>query len=224
VARVQYLAGEVSVSSGGTDHWTAAVLNSALSSNTHVWTDKNSWAELNVGGAFIRMNSETSLTLMYLSRSTVQLQVNQGTASLTVEGLLPGEIYEVDTLNGALTVMKSGVYTVGVNPTAGQTQVTVRQGSITATGQGSAVTVNSNQQVLFVNGYTLQHTAQKAPAPDGFEDWVNVRNQRLGIPRHGPYFAVGVGGFAPWGMVAVGGPVVPPPMYPPLAWPYPYPH
>ncbi len=226
-ARVQYLLGEVSVSSGGTDHWTAAVLNSSLTSNTHVWTDNNSRAELNVGGAFIRMNSEASLTLTYLSRSTVQLQVNQGTVSLTVEHLLAGEIYEMDTLNGALTVMKSGVYSIGVNPVAGQTLVTVRQGSITATGQGSAVSINSDQQVQFNNGYSLQHTAQKAPPPDGFDDWVNVRNQRLGIPHHRPYFAVGVGGFGPWGMVAVHGPIGAPPLAQSTApvWvPYPFGH
>ncbi len=99
---MQYLLGEVSIASNGTNQWVAAALNLSLTINTDIWADKNSRAELNVGDGFIRLNSETSVTLTNVSRSTVQFRVNQGSVSLTVQRLMSGEIYEIDTPNGTL--------------------------------------------------------------------------------------------------------------------------
>ena len=209
-AILQYMSGEVSVAPSASNQWTAARLNQPLTPSEYVWTSTNSRAEINVGGAFIRMNSEASLTIVALSPSNVQVSVNQGEVSLTVLRLLPGEIYEIDTPNATLTATKSGVYRVEVKPTEERTLVTTRKGSIVATGRGPAVTINSGQQVSFLNGNSLQHTAQKAPPPDGFEDWASVRNKRLGASR--PPFGVVVGfGSYPYGAVAVPGP--PPPPY-----------
>src|SRR5271165_1485374 len=145
--RVQYVSGQVSVAPQQTNEWTAARLNQPLRAGQHIWTDKDSRVEINVGDGFIRMNSEASVTLMAVNRSTVQIGVNQGEVSVTVARLLPGEIYEVDTPNATLTATKAGVYSVEVRPTEDRTIVTTRKGSIVATGRGSAVTVKSGQQV-----------------------------------------------------------------------------
>jgi len=198
-ARVQYLSGDVSVAPSSTNQWTPARLNQSLPPSEYVWTGVNSRAEINVGSGLIRMNSEASVTLTALSRSSVQVGVNQGEVSLTVLGLMPGEIYELDTPNATLTVTKPGVYRVEVKPTEDLTTVTTRRGSIVATGSGNAVTVGSGQQVSFRGGNSLQHTAQKAPPPDGFEDWANVRDKRLGYPRPVPFgVVVGYGPYGPW--------------------------
>ncbi len=209
-AVLQYISGEVSVAPSATNQWTAARLNQLLTPSEYVWTATNSRAEINLGDGFIRMNSEASLTVVALSPSSVQVSVNQGEVSLTVFRLPPGEIYEIDTPNAILTVTKTGVYRVEVKPAEEKTLVTTRKGSIVATGRGPAVTISSGQQVTFLGGNSLQHTAQKAPPPDGFEDWASVRDKRLGASR--PPFGVVVG-YGPWpyGAVAVPGP--PPPPY-----------
>jgi len=209
-ALLQYMSGEVSVAASATNEWTAARLNQLLPPSEYVWTSTNSRAEINVGGAFLRMNYEASLTLVALSPSNVQVSVNQGEVSLTVFRLVPGEIYEIDTPNATLTVTKTGVYRVEVKPSEERTLVTTRKGSIVATGRGPAVTINSGQQVSFLGGNSLQHTAEKAPPPDGFEDWASVRDKRLGASR--PPFGVVVG-YGPWpyGAVAVPGPPPPAP-------------
>jgi len=210
--RVQYISGQVSVAPQESNEWTAARLNQPLRAGQHIWTDKDSRVEINVGDGFIRMNSEASVTFIAVNRSTVQIGVNQGEVSVTAARLLPGEIYEVDTPNATLTATKAGVYRVEVRPTLDQTVVTTRKGSIVATGQGKAVTVNSGQQIVFLNKNSLQHTVAKAPPPDGFEDWASVRNKRLEASR--PPFAVGVGvGPWPYGAVVVPGPPPPPPPY-----------
>jgi ferric-dicitrate binding protein FerR (iron transport regulator) len=208
-AFLQYMSGEVSVAPSATNDWAAARLNQPLMPSEYVWTATNSRAEINVGGGFIRMNSEASLTLVALNPGNVQVSVNQGEVSLTVFRLPPGEIYEIDTPNASLTVTKTGVYRVEVKPAEEKTLVTTRKGSIVATGREPAVTISSGQQVTFVGGNSLQHTAQKAPPPDGFEDWASIRDKRLGVTR--PPFGVVVGyGPYPYGAIAVPAPAPPP--------------
>jgi len=195
VARLQYTSGEVSMQPGGVNDWVAASMNRPLTTADRVWTDKNSRAELNVGDGFLRMNSETSLTLTNVSDSTMQAELDQGTLEITVRHLEKGEIYEVDTPSFAFTVMKPGVYRFDVYPNEDQSWVTVRSGYGEATGRGAAVRVNSGQQVRFSSSNSLQHTAENAPARDGFDDWVQVRDKRLDSSISARYVSPGVIGY-----------------------------
>lgn len=195
VARVQYMSGQVSTQPGGANDWIAASTNRPLTTADRVWTDKNSKAELNVGDGFLRMNSETSVTLTNVSDNTVQLELDQGTLEVTVRHLEKGEIYEIDTPNYAFTVMKSGTYRFDVYPNEDQSWVTVRSGYGEATGKGAAVKVTSGQQVRFSNSNSLVHTAENAPARDGFDDWVQVRDKRLDDSLSARYVSPGVIGY-----------------------------
>ncbi len=195
VARIQYMAGPVSIQPGGVNDWVAADMNRPLTTSDRVWTDVNSKAELDVGGGYIRLNSEASLTLTNVSDQTVQLELDQGTLELTVRYLGPGQIYEVDTANLAFTVTKAGVYRFDAFPKEDATWVTVRKGQGEATGSGAAVKVKSGEQVRFGNGATLQHTAEAAPSPDGFDDWASVRDKRLDSSVSAQYVSPGVIGY-----------------------------
>jgi uncharacterized protein DUF6600/FecR-like protein len=195
VARIQYMSGQVSTQPGGINDWVAANTNRPLTTSDRIWTDKNSKAELNVGDGFLRMNSETSLTLTNVSDNTIQLELDQGTLSVTVRHLMPGEIYEVDTPNYAFTVTKPGSYRFDVYPNEDQSWVTARSGQGEATGRGSAVKVSSGQQARFTNGNSLQHTAENAPQRDGFDDWVQVRDKRLDNSVSARYVSPGVIGY-----------------------------
>ncbi len=195
VARVQYMSGEVSMQPGGVNDWVAASMNRPLTTADRVWTDKNSKAELNVGDGFLRMNSETSVTLTNVGDNTIQVELDQGVLEVTVRHLESGEVYEVDTPNLAFTLMKSGVYRIDVDPTGGQTLATVRSGYGEATGKGKAVRVNSGEQVRFSGDNSLTHTAQAAPPRDGFDDWAQVRDKRLANSVSARYVSPGVIGY-----------------------------
>jgi FecR protein len=195
VARLEYTSGEVSMQPGGVNDWVAANLNRPLTTSDRVWTDQNSRAELNVGDGFIRMNSETSLTLTNISDSTVQFELDQGVLEVTVRHLAGGEIYEVDTPNFAFTIMKPGFYRFDVLPKEDQSWVTVRSGYGEATGKGAAVRVNSGLQVRFSGANSLQHASYSAPARDGFEDWAQVRDKRLENSVSARYVSPGVIGY-----------------------------
>ncbi len=178
VARLQYISGDVSIQPGGVNDWVAAVINRPLTSADRVWTDKDSRSELQLGGAYLRMSGETSVTLTNVSDQTVQLELDQGTLNLRIRRLYDGEIYEVDTPNLAFTVSKAGSYRFDVDPNGDRTLVTVWRGEGEATGEGRAVEVHRDQQIQFMEGTSLQHQRMDDPEPDGFDDWCQVRDRR----------------------------------------------
>lgn len=178
VARLQYINGDVSIQPGGVNDWVAAVVNRPLTTADRVWTDKDSRSELHLGGGFIRMSSETSLTLTNVSDQTVQLELDQGTLNLRVRRLYEGEIYEIDTPNLAFTITKAGSYRFDVDPNADHTLVTVWRGEGEATGEGRSVEIHKNQQVQFTAGTSLEHQSMDEPEADGFDDWCDVRDRR----------------------------------------------
>jgi hypothetical protein len=178
VARIDYMTGGVSVQPGGVKDWVNAELNRPLTSADRVWTDKDSRAELHLGTAYMRMSSETSVTLTNLSDETVQIELDQGTLNLRIRHLYPREIYEIDTPNLAFTVTKSGEYRFDVDPNGDATWVTVRKGEGEATGEGRAVKVRGGEQARFTGGTSLSHNVQEAPNRDGFDDWCRVRDRR----------------------------------------------
>jgi Family of unknown function (DUF6600) len=176
---ISYLSGQVSVQPGGVNDWVDATINRPLTSADRVWADQNSRAELNMGTAILRVDSETSVTLLNVDDQTAQIELDQGALNLHLTRLYDGQIYEVDTPNLAFTVTKPGDYRFDVDPNNDTTMVTVWKGDGQATGQGNAVRIGSGERASFNNGTSLDHQISGAPAPDGFDDWCRVRDQRL---------------------------------------------
>jgi len=195
VARLQYISGDVSLQPGGVNDWVAAVVNRPLTTADRVWTDKDSRSELQLGGAFVRMGAETSLTLSNVSDDTVQLQLDQGTLNVRIQRLYAGQVYEVDTPNLAFTVTRAGAYRFDVDPNSDRTRITVWRGEGEATGEGRAVEIRKNEQVQFMGGTSLQHQALDEPEPDGFDDWCNVRDRRIDESASARYVSADVIGY-----------------------------
>jgi len=195
VARLQFMSGSVSVQPHGNEDWVQGTLNTPLTNADNIWTDKESKAELNVGGGILRMNSESSLTLTSVDNRTVQVELHQGTLNLHVGHLFDGEIYEVDTPNIAFTVQKAGDYRFDADPYGDTTVITVRKGEGDATGNGQGVRIKSDEQVSFSNGNSLEHTVAEAPAFDGFDSWCGARDKREDESVSARYVSPGVIGY-----------------------------
>jgi len=178
VARLNYMSGQVSMQPGGVNDWGAATINRPMTTADRLWTDKDSRAELQLGAAAMRMDSNTSLTLSNLSDNTVQLELDQGTLNLDLARLWNGQIYEVDTPNMAFTIEKPGIYRFDVDSQDDMTIATVWRGKGIATGDGQAVKIDSRKQVRFEGGMSLEHASFKAPHFDGFDEWCQMREDR----------------------------------------------
>jgi hypothetical protein len=178
IARLQYVAGEISVQPHGAGEWVQGSVIRPLTNADNVWADKNSRAELNFGSARLRIDSETSLTLTNVNDMSAQVELHQGVLNVHVRSLGSGETYEVDTPNLAFMVTKAGDYRIDVLDDEDSTIVTVRQGEGQATGNESAVSVHAGEQTEFGSS-SLENQIRKAPRLDGFDEWCQVRERRL---------------------------------------------
>ncbi|HXY09711.1 MAG TPA: FecR domain-containing protein [Terriglobales bacterium] len=178
VARLQYLEGDVSIQPHGTGEWVQGSIIRPLSNADNVWADKNSRAELNLGSGRLRIDSETSLTLTEVNDRSVQVELHQGVLNVHVRRLGDGEMYQVDTPNLAFTVTRAGDYRIDVSPNEDSTVVTVHQGEGQARGHVATVSVHAGERTKF-EGSSLQRQVREVPREDGFDQWCQVRDQRL---------------------------------------------
>ncbi|MDO8597440.1 MAG: FecR domain-containing protein, partial [Sulfuricaulis sp.] len=127
-ARLSYIGGSVSFSPAGQPDWLRAVVNRPLTTGDRLWVAANSRAELQVGGASIRLGAATSVTLLNLDNRIAQVQLSQGTLKLRVRRMGPKQAFEVDTPNLAFSIRRPGEYRIDVNPNDDATAVTVQSG------------------------------------------------------------------------------------------------
>src|SRR5579864_1672885 len=80
--RLNFISGAVSFQPAGVDDWVDAVINRPLTTGDHLWTDRDSRAELHIGSAALRLNSQTAFEFLNLDDSNVQIRLAEG--SLTV--------------------------------------------------------------------------------------------------------------------------------------------
>src|SRR3972149_2370621 len=72
VARLGYTTGAVSFSPAGENDWVEATINRPLTTGDRLWADAGARAEIQVGGAMIRMNAGTSVSVLNLDDRIAQ--------------------------------------------------------------------------------------------------------------------------------------------------------
>jgi hypothetical protein len=179
VARLSYLQGSVSLEPAGAQDWIAAELNRPLTTSDRLWSDTpGSRAELDIGGAVIRVGSDTGFSFLNLDDNVAQMQVTAGTVSVTVRELLENQTYEIDTPNVAVLLDQAGQYRVDVNDAGNTTVVRVSEGQAEANGGGQPVPIANQQMMTFVgNDQQLSAIPAMLGAPDGFDDWSFERDR-----------------------------------------------
>ena len=79
-------------------------------------TARDGRAEIALGGATLRLDEDTALTIADLDASMVRLQLDSGTASVHLHDLLDDETFEVVTLNTTVAFREPGEYRVDITP------------------------------------------------------------------------------------------------------------
>ena len=72
VARLGYAGGTVSLSPAGEPDWVRAAVNRQLTTDDRLWADADSQAELQAGGAKLRLGTGTSLHVLDIDDRIVQ--------------------------------------------------------------------------------------------------------------------------------------------------------
>ena len=178
VARLSYSVGSVSFQPGGEGDWVQAVNNRPLTTGDNLWADKDSRAELQTGSTSIRMDSETSLTLLELDDRTTQLKLSQGSIMVRVRHLDDEDHFEIDTPNLAFQIQRTGEYRIDVNADGTETDARVWHGRGEATGGGESYVVVADQLARFTGTDQLNHEIDQIPDRDDFDNFAFQRDQR----------------------------------------------
>ena len=177
VARLGFTSGPVSFSPAGEDDWVQATINRPVTTGDRLWADAGARAEIQVGGAMIRMSAGTSLVVLNLDDRIAQLQLTQGTLNLHVRRLDPNQVFEIDTPNLAFTLRQPGDYRIAVDAEGSATDIVVRRGQGEVYGEGASYVVDSRQPYRFTGTGLLDYQQFAAPGPDEFDRWSSDRDR-----------------------------------------------
>jgi uncharacterized protein DUF6600 len=195
VARLSYMQGNVSLQVSGASDWSQATLNYPLTTGDRIYADQGARAELEVGSAAVRLFEATDLTVANLQDQVMQLGLGQGSIRLAVYAMLPGNSIEVDTPNGALSLLQAGYYRVDTFPNDGATLVTVNNGSLEVSGGDVVQRVQGGQAVKLTGTDPIQVSLVSLPGPDDFDAWSRERDRRFASSASARYVGRGLPGY-----------------------------
>ena len=177
VARLGYVSGAVSFSPAGEDDWVQATLNRPLTTGDRLWADPGARAEIQIGGAMVRMSSGTSVSVLNLDDQITQLQLTQGALNVRVLRLERGQMFEVDTPNVAFTLRQPGEYRIDVDPEGRATTIVVRRGEGEVYGEDAAFVIDARQPYRFEGTGLREYQHAAIPQPDDFDRWSRTRDR-----------------------------------------------
>jgi hypothetical protein len=176
VARLGATSGAVSFLPSGESDWERAAINRPLANGDRIWSDRDARAEIQVGAAMVRLDDETSVSVVNHDDQVLQLQLTQGTLKLRVRRIEPNQIFEIDTPNLAFTVPQAGDYRIEVDPNANSTTIVVRKGRGEVHGDDTTYSVDPRQPYRFFGTGLRDYQLVAAPPPDEFDNWANARD------------------------------------------------
>jgi hypothetical protein len=195
VARISFVAGSVSFRPSSLDDWSSATLNYPLTTGDHIWTDNFARTELQLGSTTVRVAPFTEMSLLSLDDRIAQFRITQGALTVRIRDLGPDNAVEIDTPNGAVSLLRPGFYRVDVNETGEASTVTVRHGEAEVTAGPTAFPVRAEQSAT-LTGVEAPQTALVGPLRiDEFEDWCLARDRRADAALSSRYVSPDVIGY-----------------------------
>src|SRR2546422_2268646 len=187
VGRLSFLGGSVSFRPGDADDWAAATVNYPLHGGDHLWPDADARAEVTLGSTALRLAPYTAFGFLALDDHTSQVRLSQGSLSVRLRNLDEEDSFEIDTPNGAVSLLRPGTYRVDVDSTGDTASVTVRHGEAEVTAAGSAFTVKRDQAAVVSGTDSPSYDVRDALPPSDWEEWGASRDRRWDDSRSARY-------------------------------------
>ena len=177
VVRLNLTEGDVSFRPAGMDDWTTAAINRPLIDGDELWTEPYARAELHVGSGVVRLGASTAFGVISETDRVAQLRLSTGSMFVRVRNVDEDSVWEVDTPNASVSLLRPGRYRIDVDPDGATTTVTARGGEAEVTTSDSAFAVHTGDQAI-IPGARRSYDIALAPSFDRFEDWCRNRDQR----------------------------------------------
>ena len=187
VARLNYLNGNVSMEPAGVNDWAPADVNRPFTIGDYLYADQGAEAELHLDVAVIRMGAQTSFGFLNLDDRTVQVKLTEGDLSVRLHQFGSDQVFEVDTPNAAITLLRDGTYRFRVDPNGTLSFVVVREGQAQVTGGGQAFLLNADNSATLNGTDQLSYNIELAPQPDEFDQWCEQRDAHEARSRSARY-------------------------------------
>lgn len=179
IARLSYREGDVGLLPAGEKDWGDASLNRPLTTGDRLSTGDGARAELQLDSGTLRIADDSNFGFLTLNDQLTQVELAQGTANVTVQGLDQGQSYEIDTPTVALVIDQPGSYRVDISEDGKSTRVTDFSGHATVYGEGGAQRmVAAGRSYEFVDSSLSVVTINDIQGGDNFDAWVDSRNQQ----------------------------------------------
>lgn len=177
VARLSFANGDLGVLPAGSTSWAAADINRPLTNGDKLSSGPGARAELDLGGAVLRIDGQSDIGVLNLNEQTGQFELTQGTLNITVRSVDQGATYEIDTPTLALVIDQAGSFRVDVPGNGNATVVTVNDGVATVYGENNAQReVYSGRRYEFNDSALHDMTVNEITGNDAFDAWCNNRD------------------------------------------------
>src|SRR3989442_1461283 len=170
-------------------------MNYPLTTGDHLWTDADARAEITIGSSAIRLAPQSAFGFLAVDDRTTQVRLSQGAVAVLLRHLGDDEAFEIDTPNGAVSLLRPGSYRVDVDSTGDTTTVTVRHGEAEVTASGSAFSVHADDAAVVVGSDSPSYDIHAALRPDDLDDWCTARDRRWDEARSARYVSRDVIGY-----------------------------
>jgi hypothetical protein len=179
VAHLSDASGDLSYSPAGERDWHQAIRNRPIISGDRLWSGQRSRAELQTGGAVLRMDEHTGISLLNLDDRIAQIELSQGTLHLRINRVYQGQSYEIATPTLAFVASRPGSYRIEVDADGRSTTIVVFEGNGDAYGERASFPLRAGDTVRFYEPSLRDFEWFGMPGPDAFDRYVQSRDQRL---------------------------------------------
>ncbi|MBV8205990.1 MAG: hypothetical protein JO041_04295 [Acidobacteria bacterium] len=191
VARLSFLAGNVSFEPSGEAQWNQASLNYPLTTGDRLYVEPSGKAEFETGNIAVRLSGGTDASVTNLSDQLFQLGLAEGVVRLHAYSLLQGNSIEIDTPSAALNILAPGSYRIESYPQDNATFVSVNSGELEIDSSDFTQTLHAGQAAKLSGAGPVQFEWVNLPGGDDFDSWCNGRDERYqsaqSRTRVGPY-------------------------------------
>jgi hypothetical protein len=197
VGRLSYMEGTVSFHAGDQDQWSAAVLNYPVTSGTAFWTEPEARAEIQIGGAEVRLDQSTELDIVRLDDDGTRLHVGQGVVNVHLRSVPRGGIHVV-TPHSEADLLEAGSYRIdaGVARRDGlpeRVQIVVLEGEARINEPRASLDIRPGESAV-IGGDPVSFTLIEARTTP-FDDWSLMRERRELISESAQYVSPDVTGY-----------------------------
>lgn len=186
VARLNLVQGQVSFQPATVEEWTAATLNYPVTIGDHLYADDDGRAELHIDSTAVRLGPHSGMSFLNLDDHLAQIRLDQGALIVRVKYLEGDDAYEIDTAQGAITLLRPGEYRIDTDVDRNATMVTVRSGDAEVTSNGGSFPVHARQTAYFTgDAQPPQFQTENPNDPfDLFSMDQDRRDDRMPPPRY----------------------------------------